>query len=158
MDLRPENWDLNLEDWKNRIDSDNFDVDSENLTAFLGGVAISITLIAALSLTGLLGNPFLDSSNNSVDVLPPEEVGNRTVDMLNQRVLHNTPNNVTGELVDVYSADSETLPNFYEVEMMVKNPTSQQVTTVYVKKDASLVFLNHPRYFDPDKYRNQQHQ
>lgn len=163
MELRPREFIYKIkESLSDRVDleglRDSTDFDSGYLTAFLGGAAASIALILILSVTGVLGNPFVSSGNSSVDVLPPNEVGNRTVDMLNQRVLHNTPNNVTGELVDVYSADSETLPNFYEVEMMVKNPTSQQITTVYVKKDASVVFLNHPRYFDPDKYRNQQHQ
>jgi len=163
MELRPKEFIYKIKEFlTGRVDLEGLrsftDFDSGYLTAFLGGTAASIILILILSVTGLLGNPFLDSSDSSIDVLPPEEVGNRTVEMLNQRVLHNTPNNVTGELVDVYPADSETLSNFYEVEMMVKNPTSQQRTTVYVKKDASLVFLNHPRYFDTDKYRNQQHQ
>lgn len=157
-----------FKDLKNRIDRpdretiehfrDQVDINSGDITAFLCGVAVTMLIITAISLTGLLGNPFLDLDESSIEVLPPEEVGNKTVDMLNKRVLHDTTNNVTGELIDVYPADSETLPNFYEVEMMVKNPTSQQVTTVYVKKDASLVFLNHPRYVESDRWRSQQHQ
>lgn len=132
-------------------------IDPENVTSFLLGTALSMTLITLLFLTGILGNQFLDS-DTSVKELPPGEIGNKTVNMLNTRVLHNTPNNVTGELVSVEPADPETLPEFYVVEMKVKNPTTQQFTKVYVKKDGSLVFLNHPRYFDTDKYRNQQHQ
>lgn len=157
-----------FKDLKNRIDRpdresikhfrEQIDINSGDITAFLCGVAVTMLIITAISLTGLLGNPFLDSDESSIEVLPPEEAGNKTVEMLNQRVLHNTPNNVTGELKDVKPANTDILPEFYEVEMIVKNPSSQQVTTVYAKKDASVVFLNHPRYFDPEDYRNQEHQ
>lgn len=149
MDLRP---------YKPEIDFDEIDFDSSEVTAFLAGVAVSISILTVLSISGVIGAPDLISSDSSFEPLPPNEVGQRTVDMLNQRVLHNTPNNVTSELVDVKQANPDLLPDYYEVEMMVKNPTSQQITTVYVKKDASLVFLNHPRYFDPEQYRNQEHQ
>lgn len=150
---------VNLDSIRDSTEVNEFDLDSGYLTAFLAGAAVSMLLITVLSVTGLLGNLFIESSSSSsINVLPSNEVGDRTVDMLNQRILHNTPNNVTGELVGVEPADPEVLSNFYEVRMKVKNPTSQQSTTVYVKKDASLLFLNHPRYFDREKYRPQQHQ
>lgn len=140
-----------------RIRDKRDEIDSKHVTAFLIGVAFSLVLVASFAVSGVLGDQIFDGSN-SIDELPPREVGERTVEMLNSRVLHNTPNNVTGSLVKVESADSETLAQFYEVILEVENPTTQQQTTVYVKKDASLVFLNHPRYFDPQEYRNQQHQ
>jgi hypothetical protein len=149
MDLRP---------YKPDIDFDEIDFDSKDVTMFLGGVAVSISVVTVLIISGVIGTPDLVSGDSSFEPLPPNEAGQRTVDMLNQRVLHNTPNNVTSELVDVKQANPDLLPDYYEVEMMVKNPTSQQITTVYLKKDASLVFLNHPRYFDPEQYRNQEHQ
>lgn len=132
-------------------------INPKNFTFFLLGAATSIMLITGLTLTGTFDAKFMEDEK-SINKLSPNEVGEKTVEMLNKRVLHNTPNNVTGKLVEVKPAKSDALSEFYEVVIKIENPTTEQDTTVYVKKDASLVFLNHPRYFDLEKYRNQQHQ
>jgi len=130
---------------------------AKNSSFFLLGITVSVIAILFLSVTGLIGNQFVEG-DESVENFDPQVVGNKTVEMLNTRVLHNTPNNVTSELVAVREPDYDVLSNFYKVELKVENPTTQQITTVYAKKDGSLLFLNHPRYFDNEKYRNQQHQ
>ena len=135
----------------------NESLTARNFSFFLLGTAMSVTAILLLNTTGFMGNQFVEG-DESVENFDPQVVGNKTVDMLNTRVLHNTPNNVTSELVAVREPDYDVLSNFYKVELKVENPTTQQITTVYAKKDGSLLFLNHPRYFDNEKYRNQQHQ
>ena len=142
---------------KDRIHLEQTGVNSDNVTAFLAGMAVSMVIITALSYSGVLSETVFDSADNSVDTLPADEVANKTVDMVNTRILHNTPNNVTAELVSVETADDEGLPQFYKVSIDVRNPTNSQLTEVFALKNGELVFLQFPRYFDQDKYEAQKH-
>lgn len=130
------------------LDAENQDL----ILSFLSGFCLALILSSAL----VINNSGLDFGSGNKE-LSAQEVGNRTVEMVNRRILHNTPNNVTGSLVDVREADPS-LNDFYVVSVDVQNPTSSEITQVYAKKDGSLVFLNSPRYYDPDKYDSQNYE
>lgn len=161
MELRPREFIYKIrESLSDRVDlkslSSSPDFDSGYLTAFLGGAAASIVLILILSVTGLISFPTSADVASSSDI-GAEEAGNKTVEMMNRRILQNTPNNVTAEFVDAESASKEGLPGFYRVSVRVVNPTNSQVTEVFTKKNGELVFLQFPRYFDTEKWESQRH-
>lgn len=113
-------------------------------------------LTATMLLTALMFSGIMPSNATSQPELTDQEILNKTTETINRRVLHNTPNNVTGEGVAVEEAGYG-LEDFYAVSLEVKNPKASDVTTVYVKKDGSVFFLNNPRYFDPELYESQKH-
>lgn len=135
----------------------DLDVDSSNITWFLGGMAVTMVLVASLAATGIIPSE-VSTAQLRGEELSADEAGDKTVSMVNRRILHNTPNNVTAEFVEAESADDEGLPGFYKVTVNVKNPTEEQETEVFTKKDGELVFLQFPRYFDQEKYESQRHQ
>lgn len=132
------------------------DINSKDLSFTLVGFTLGVVIMASLSYAGFGFQA--DSSKVLENKVNKETAGEKAVNMLNTRVLHNTPNNVTSELVEVEDAGYRSLPNFYEVTLEVRNPTARQQTKIFVKKDASLLFLNYPKYIDKELYRNQQHQ
>ena len=161
MELRPRKFICKIKErFDERVDLEDLrsstDFGSEYLTAFLGGAAASIVLILILSVTGLVSFPNSADATNGSDI-GAVEAGNKTVEMMNRRILQNTPNNVTAEFVEAESAGEEGLPGFYKVSVRVVNPTNSQVTEVFTKKNGELVFLQFPRYFDTEKWEAQRH-
>lgn len=143
------------EKYKEYLESFRESVDSENITFFLAGITVSIVLLASLSVSGLIQPENLPVLNS--DELSAEEVGLRTEYMVNEGILFSSPNNVSAEYISAESAEDENLPGFYRVKLRVSNPTSSQITEVFAKKDASLVFLQFPREmnledFDQSRY------
>lgn len=91
------------------------------------------------------------------DVVAPETAGMKTQEFVNSNIFQPSPNDVRAELVNVSDGSKMGLPNFYVVNMNVTNPAGSQITEVYTRKDAGLVFLQFPRKmgegYDPLKYR-----
>lgn len=120
--------------------------------------ALVVLLFASLSANAyLLSQQGGQHSHSSPNFLSAEEIGSQTADFANSHILQPSPNNVSAEFVNATSATSEGLPNFYKVNLNVTNPSGSQVTSVYTRKDGTLVFLQMPRMmddteFDPDHY------
>jgi len=128
------------------------EVSEENLTWFIMGITLSMVLITSLNILGVveIGHFNYVSLDNQPD---KNEVGDKTVRRINDKILRPSPNDVDAHLVNV--SDARDLENFYEVRVNVSNPGGSQITTIYSKKDGSLAFMQFPRTLEGDfnKYK-----
>lgn len=121
-------------DYRDRFDIDSSDISQKYIKGFLLGVLIIS-----------LGFNALQYSEGREDFISPQEAGQKTVSTINSNILEPSPNEVQAELVNVTSATEIGLENFYRVRINVTNPAGSQITSVYAKKDGSIVFLQFPR-------------
>ena len=170
--------DYTIKSLRNKV-SDN--LKPRDITVFLLGVATCVFVITSLSVSGIIGNQFYDFKSSSHQhhdgldsdshemfgyslnqtgiggIVSPEEAGLKTEKIINMRILEPSPNNVSAEFISASPAVEYGLPNFYLVEMNVTNPSGSQVSEVFTKKDASLVFLQYPRYLDEETFDSDQY-
>lgn len=117
---------------------------------YLIGV-LSILLLASFSVN------LFQYQQSSLNQIEPVKAGEITVKTVNENILFSSPNNVSASLVNVTDADQFDLENFYRVRMNVTNPAGSQITSVYTKKDGSIVFLQLPRRLGEDFQKGRYH-
>lgn len=140
-DLR-QSFEEKLESWRNFSSYDKRDF-------LIGSLMLLLLVSVSLNVASFTEKP--------EEWISPEKAGSLTAETVNNKILGPSPNNVTATLVNITSAESEGLENFYRVRLNTTNPAGSQITSVYTKKDGSLVFLQFPRQLGDDFQKGRYH-